>query len=58
MNPPTAAVGGTGLIAHVSDLPVYTAPAAHALPIAPAGHVYIAPVLQSSGIGIAVDHHA
>ncbi|HEV8022476.1 MAG TPA: hypothetical protein VGP41_14470 [Candidatus Lustribacter sp.] len=66
MNVPTAVVpGGSGVIAHVSDGPVYTAPAAHAfavapaahfLPLAPAGHVYIAPAEQSSGIGINVDH--
>lgn len=67
MNPPTSAVPGTGIIAHVSSAPVYTAPAAHAfavapaahaLPLAPAGHVYIAPAEQSSGIGIAVDHRS
>ena len=60
-------VPGTGPIAHVSDAPVYTAPAshvfevapaAHDLPLAPAGHTYIAPSEQSSGIGIHADHGA
>ncbi len=73
MSAPTAFVGGTGAIAHVSDNPVYTAPAAHAFEIAPASHyVYIAPagegyvappgrtspVETSSGIGIHADHGA
>ena len=70
MNAPTAATatpGGSGPIAHVSDLPVYIAPDAHAFEIAPAsnsislapaGHVFVPPPETSSGIGIAVDHSA
>jgi hypothetical protein len=64
---------GTGAIAHVSDTPVYTAPASHAFEVAPASrHIYIAPagegyvapaartspVETSSGIGIHADHGA
>jgi hypothetical protein len=60
------AVGSTGAqLAHVSDKPVYTAPASHYLPTAPAGHVFIAPagrvtipIETSSGKGISADHHA
>jgi hypothetical protein len=67
MNTAATPVPGTGAIAHVSDLPVYTAPAshvfevapaAHYLPLAPAGHTYIAPDEGSSGIGIHADHSA
>lgn len=70
MNAPTAATatpGGTGAIAHVSDSPVYVAPAAHAfeiapashsIPLAPAGHGFVPPPEKSSGIGISVDHNA
>jgi hypothetical protein len=67
MNTAATPVPGTGAIAHVSDLPVYTAPAAHAfevapaahyLPLALAGHAFVAPDEGSSGIGIAIDRSA
>jgi hypothetical protein len=70
MNAATAATampGSTGVIAHVSDKPVYIAPAAHAfeiapashsIPLAPAGHGFVPPPEKSSGIGISADHHA
>jgi hypothetical protein len=71
MNTSAVPVPGTGAIAHVSDNPVYTAPASHAFEVAPASrYVYVAPagegyvappgrtspVETSSGIGINVDH--
>ena len=61
----TAATDSGVLLAHVSDRPVYTAPASRALPLAPAGHVVTAPagrvvipIETSSGVGISADHHA
>jgi hypothetical protein len=61
----TAVSGGGPLLAHVADGPVYTAPASRYIPLAPAGHVFVAPpgrvvipIETSSGIGISADHHA
>ena len=61
----TATVGGYGQAAHVSDQPVYTAPADHDFFTAPAGRVVTAPpgrvvipIETSSGVGISADHHA
>jgi hypothetical protein len=54
----TATPGSTGLIAHVSDKPVYIAPAAHQFLIAPAGRVIIPFQEKSAGIGIHADHHS
>jgi len=63
----TATPGGSGTIAHVSDKPVYIAPAAHAfeiappshsIPLAPAGHGFVPPPEKSSGFGISADHSA
>ncbi len=57
----------SGQVAHVSDLPVYTAPAAHDFYVAPAAHVlpiagsgpgYVAPSETSSGIGVFASHSA
>ena len=58
MNTAATSAPGTGAIAHASDLPVYTAPAAHFLPLAPAGRVFIPPPQKSSGVGIHADHNA
>ena len=60
----TATVGNSGTVAHVSDLPVYVAPASHVFEVAPAGHPTIAPPGRtqpheaSSGKGIGVDANA
>jgi hypothetical protein len=57
----------SGPAAHVSDLPVYTAPAAHAFYVAPSAHAlpiagsgsgYVAPSETSSGIGVFAAHSA
>jgi hypothetical protein len=61
MNAPTAATatpGSTGVIAHVSDKPVYIAPASHQFLIAPAGRVIIPVQEKTAGIGIHADHHS
>jgi hypothetical protein len=52
----TATPGSTGIIAHVSDKPVYIAPAAHQFLIAPAGIVIIPVQEKTAGIGIHADH--
>ena len=63
----TAVPVPTGPTAHVSDIPVYIAPAArafeiapasHSIPLAPAGHGFVPPPEKSSGIGISVDRNA
>ena len=60
----TATVGGNGTVAHVSDVPVYVAPAARVFEVAPVGHPTIAPPGRtqpseaSSGKGIGVDAKA
>ncbi len=52
----TATPGSTGVLAHVSDTPLYDAPAAHQFPLAPAGKVVIPVQEQTAGIGIHADH--
>ena len=54
----TATPGSTGVIAHVSDTPIYDAPASHWFPIAPAGKVIIPIQEKTAGIGIHTDHHS
>jgi hypothetical protein len=61
MNAATAATampGSTGPIAHVSDKPVYIAPASHQFLLAPAGKVVIPVQEQTAGLGIYADHHS
>jgi hypothetical protein len=72
MSAPTAFVGGTGTISHVSDAPTYVAPASRTFVVAPAGHTYLPPPSNtyipaaghmqphevSSGKGISVDSNA
>ena len=64
MSGATAFEGSTGQIAHVSNTPVYVAPASRVFEVAPAGHVPISPPGRVvpheavSGIGIGVDASA
>ena len=72
MAAPTAFVGGTGIISHVSDAPTYVAPASRTFVVAPAGHTFVPPPSNtsipaaghtqpheaSSGRGISVDSNA
>jgi hypothetical protein len=54
----TAIPGSTGALAHVSDKPIYVAPASHQFPLAPAGKVVIPVQEQTAGLGIYADHHS
>jgi hypothetical protein len=63
MSAPTAFVGGTGIISHVSNAPTYVAPAGHSYD-PPPNHTYISPAGHTqpheaaSGKGISVDSNA
>ncbi len=64
MQAQTASTGNYRQAAHVSDVPVYVAPASHVFEVAPAGHPPIAPPGRtqpseaSSGKGVGVDANA